>query len=229
MQFENSTLAKTQRQRVTFPSADGVVLSGVLHIPRDTPRILYVLVHPYTILGGSASIMLYLASKLCKAANSACLAIDLRGAGLSNGWATFTGSSETADVLAASAFIRAKFPDSENKVILVGYSAGACISGSAVNAANAAGYVGIAYPCGYIASVALGAHPKQLTSYPGPKLFISGDWDTFTSEQRLRSTFAALENSEIEILPGFGHFDIIAEDDKLCERIIAFTRKVCLS
>ncbi len=173
--------------------------------------------------------MLHLATKICIAENSACLAIDMRGAGLSKGWATFTGSSETSDVVAAAAFLRSKFPECVKKLFVVGYSAGACISGSAVSVIEAAGYVAIAYPCGFIASVALGAHHNKLKAYPGPKLFISGDWDTFTSERRLRSLFADSEKSEITILLGLGHFDIIAEDDKLTELITSFTRKVCRS
>ena len=213
-------------EKVGFTSSDGVCLSGVIYIPALPTDTSYLLVHPFTYLGGSCSVMTHLANKICRSANAVCFAIDLRGAGSSSGSSTLTGYIEADDVASACRYIRATYPEFSKKLFLVGYSAGACISGSAIPA-DAAGFIGIAYPCGYVASILLGGHPEALRMFRGPKLFISGSSDLFTSTSRLEFMFGNLDNCKFEILPGLGHFDIIQRTNTLANLIIAFSNRPC--
>ena len=177
-----------------------------------------MLVHPWTWLGGRGSILDQLAHELSNS-SMACLTFDLRGAGASEGSSSFSGTSEVEDVQAAVEFMKSRFPG--RRVFFIGYSAGACISGSAASLCDVHGYVGLAYPCGWISSIAFSAHPEKLKEFAGPKLLLSGDSDGFTSESQLRKKFGTHENIVIHILPGVGHFDILG-DEAVVKKILDF-------
>ena len=172
--------------------------------------------------------MLSLASRISRTCHAACLAFDMRGSGSSKGWPTLTGSSEVSDVISAAAFLRGEFPRLSDKLFILGYSAGACIGGSASPEVKPLGYIGIGYPCGVLASVAFSAHPARLLQFEGRKLFILGSSDFFTSESRLRLIFGSQNKTEIRILPNIGHFDIICSEKALCDSISAFIQTACL-
>ena len=198
------------------------ILSGSLFVRQDVDvSTVLIFVHPWTWLGGRGAILDELAQTLAEKGHFACLTFDLRGAGKSGGWSTFTGNSEVHDVKAAVDFMHTRFPN--KKTILVGYSAGACIGGSSASVCTIDGYVGIAYPCGLISSFAFWAHPKQLGKYEGPKLLIHGDNDGFTSSSQLLQRMGAITNLTVCMLPGAGHFDILGEPS-IVEKIMEFAR-----
>jgi alpha/beta superfamily hydrolase len=211
----------SSREQVTFGA--GHRLSGTLFSGSNVHTLL-VFVHPWTWLGGRGCIFDDLAHRLCvESGTFACLTFDLRGAGSSKGCSTFTGKAEVEDVESGVQFMKARYPD--RRMLLIGYSAGACISGSAAAACGVQGYIGLAYPCGWITSIAFSSHPDKLELFKGPKLLVSGDSDGFTSESQLRKRFEKNTNIQIEILAGVGHFDILGESG-IVKRIVEFCLNV---
>ena len=205
-----------------------MTLHGTLFRPSGEATQLFLLAHPYSLLGGSSYIMLSLASRLSQSCSAVCLAFDMRGSGSSQGRASVTGNSEIADVSAAAQWLRVNFFELSSKLFIIGYSAGACISGSAAASVNPLGYIGIAYPCGLLASVIFRCHPARLREFTGSKLFLLGTDDCFTSEYTLRSNFGDHKSSEFHIVDLAGHFDIIKLENELCAAISNFTHRVSL-
>ncbi|GMH33204.1 hypothetical protein BSKO_01038 [Bryopsis sp. KO-2023] len=205
-------------------SEDGVVLeakvfrsSGRRHDPH-LPAI--VIVHQYSVLGGSQDLMRGIAQRLA-AQGHVCVTFNMRGVGASTGAATITGESEVKDVIAACEWTKSS--TKREYLILVGSSAGAPIAGSAVDqVTGAVGYVGIGYTFGCLTSIIFGRHYRRILDSRKPKLFIMGSRDGFTSVRQLRQRVArAQEPCSLHIIEGPGHFALEGSDyDRLIAGLI---------
>lgn len=111
---------------VNIESSDGIKLSARLFKASSNgnegkSNLAVVLVHPYTVLGGSQGLLRGIAEGLAQRGFTA-LTFDMRGAGRSSGWASLTGSSEIQDVIGVCKWVVENLkPDG---IVLVGSSAG---------------------------------------------------------------------------------------------------------
>lgn len=149
---------------------------------------------------------------------------DMRGAGRSTGKASLTGSSEIVDVISVCQWISQNL--NTNRILLVGSSAGAPISGSAVDQVEEViGYVSLGYPFGWTASILFGKHHKAILQSPKPKLFVMGTKDGFTSVKQLENKLkSAAGRVETHLIEGTGHFQMEgpAYDAQMVELILHF-------
>ncbi|WKS78944.1 hypothetical protein CPCDC_7g2550 [Cryptosporidium sp. 43IA8] len=147
--------------------------------------IVFVLVHPYGIMGGSSSNMLGLALSLADKGYGSII-FDHRGIGKSTGYKSIFGNNEVYDVVSVCNDIKGK--NSDIKVVLIGSSAGAPIAGSAVDECeNVIGYIGIGYVFGFWPSLLFKQHYNNILRSKKHKLFIMGDSDGFTSIDVLKN------------------------------------------
>ncbi|OII74129.1 uncharacterized protein cubi_02931 [Cryptosporidium ubiquitum] len=189
MSHENSSLYPKQFSIFTN---DGVKLScrSFGNIPSKVPvigikNIVFVLVHPYGIMGGSSSNMLGLALSLADKGYGSII-FDHRGIGKSTGYKSIFGNSEVFDVISICNDIKGK--NNSIRVILIGSSAGAPIAGSAVDECeNVVGYIGIGYVFGFWPSLLFKQHFNNILRSKKHKLFIMGDSDGFTSIDVLKN------------------------------------------
>ncbi|KAJ1613665.1 hypothetical protein OIY81_875 [Cryptosporidium canis] len=229
MFYENSSLYPKQ---FSIYTDDGVKLScrSFGNISSKCPSsaiesIVFVLVHPYGIMGGSSSNMLGLA--LCLADKGyGCIIFDHRGTGKSTGNKSIFGNNEVIDVTSICKDIKSK--NDRINVILVGSSAGAPIAGSAVDECeNVIGYVGIGYVFGFWPSLLFRQHYNNILKSKKHKLFVMGGSDGFTSVEALRDKMqSCCDPKQVEILPNIGHFELESPvyDDTLSEIIDRFVR-----
>lgn len=112
-------------------TTDGVKLNTRVFKPKgeeqegeaknDSNSLVFVLVHPYSILGGCQGLLKGMASGLaCKGFKA--VTFDMRGVGRSTGKASLTGFAEVKDVIAVCKWICHNL--STNRILLVGSSAG---------------------------------------------------------------------------------------------------------
>ncbi|CAI5487441.1 unnamed protein product [Closterium sp. Naga37s-1] len=165
---------------------------------------------------------------------------DLRGAGRSTGHASFTGEPEVADVMAVCRWAGEEYAQ---RILLLGSSAGASIAGSALPQpaggpvrAPIAGsalphcpqvdlYVGVGYTFGFFSSLLFGSHFSTVLAWPGPKLFIMGAKDEFTSTKQLEARAGkAVGVAKVSIVEGVGHFGLEgpAYDEEVAKRVGEF-------
>lgn len=119
-----SLAAQSRTERVTFRSADGVVLAGTFYLPAERPAPAVVLVHMFT---RSRRDWEPVAARLA-GEGTAALTFDLRGHGESAPAPTEEGAAPTAmvqDVTAALAFLRGRAEVRHDRVGLAGASLGA--------------------------------------------------------------------------------------------------------
>uniref|UniRef100_A0A1J3EDL1 Xaa-Pro dipeptidyl-peptidase-like domain-containing protein n=1 Tax=Noccaea caerulescens TaxID=107243 RepID=A0A1J3EDL1_NOCCA len=191
-------------------SEEGVSLHTKIFKPRDADdgnRLVIVLVHPFSLLGGCQALLRGIASELaCKGYTA--VTFDTRGAGKSTGRATLTGFSEVKDVIAVCRWLSQNL--GADRILLVGSSAGAPIAGSAVDQIEqVVGYVSLGYPFGLMASVLFGRHHKAILSSPKPKLFVMGTQDGFTSVSQLKKKLkSAAGRTETHLIEGVSHFQM---------------------
>lgn len=146
--------------------------------------IVFVLVHPYGVMGGSSSNMLGLALSLADKGFGSII-FDHRGIGKSTGYKSIFGNSEVIDVISICKDIKSK--NSGINVVLIGSSAGAPIAGSAVDECeNVIAYIGIGYVFGFWPSLLFRQHYNKILRSKKHKLFIMGDSDGFTSVEVLK-------------------------------------------
>jgi hypothetical protein len=170
------------------------------------PRTLLILAHPYSKLGGCASLLRRLAADIVsnkrfddwygKGTEEVLVGLfDGRGAGRSTGSSTVFGNTEVGDYVQVGNHLMSSY--SPSNLFVCGSSAGAVIGGSALSAIATAhpsvvrGYVSIAYPFGWFSSILFSSHYKRVLSTTGasaaiPKLFLLGSDDGFTSPSQLR-------------------------------------------
>ncbi|XP_010265889.1 PREDICTED: uncharacterized protein LOC104603528 [Nelumbo nucifera] len=190
-------------------TSDGIKLHTRVFKPSDEVKdsLVVVLVHPYSVLGGCQGLLKGIASGLAERGYRA-VTFDMRGAGKSSGRASLTGFSEIRDVVAVCKWVTENL--STDRILLVGSSAGAPISGSAVDLVEqVVGYVSLGYPFGLTASILFGRHHKAILQSPKPKLFVMGTRDGFTSvkqfENKLKSASGRVKTHLIE---GVSHFQM---------------------
>lgn len=202
-----------RRESVTVESSDGVRLS-VEVFPGVPPTgqvsslgPAVVLVHQYSLLGGSQALMRGLALEL-NAHHFSCITFDMRGVGKSTGRATLTGHKETEDVAAVCRWAAQRYG---GRLLLLGSSAGAPLAGSALDAVpEVDAFVAIGYTFGRWAAVLFGRHFSAVLASRKPKLFIMGTADGFTSVAQLRGRLRAATGgaSEEHLVEGRGHFEL---------------------
>ncbi|KFH10736.1 esterase/lipase/thioesterase domain-containing protein [Toxoplasma gondii MAS] len=185
-----------------------------------------VFVHQYSLMGGRRFLVDGKA-RILASRGIPCITFDLRGAGTSGGRATLTGSSEVKDTVAVCEW--AKNNLDARTIFLIGTSAGAAISGSAVPLVpEVKGWVGIGYTFGFFASLLFSRHFQSILESPKPKLFIHGGGDGFTSTSTFEHFFTkAAEPKEKLIVEDVGHFDLEGPDydPLLCDVIFQFIEK----
>ncbi|KAI3910566.1 hypothetical protein MKW98_027848 [Papaver atlanticum] len=199
----------TTCETFTVDSNDGVKLQTRVFKPREgeMENLVIVLVHPYSVLGGCQGLLRGIAIGLAEKAYRA-VTFDMRGAGRSTGRASLTGFSEIHDVIAVCKWVSQNL--SADRILLVGSSAGAPISGSAVDQIEeVVGYVSLGYPFGLTASILFGRHHKAILKSPKPKLFVMGTKDGFTSVKQLENKLkSATGRVETHLIEGAGHFQM---------------------
>ncbi|MCL7041878.1 hypothetical protein MKW94_017778 [Papaver nudicaule] len=199
----------TTCETFTVDSNDGVKLQTRVFKPREgeMENLVIVLVHPYSVLGGCQGLLRGIAIGLAERAYRA-VTFDMRGAGRSTGRPSLTGFSEIQDVIAVCKWVSQNL--SADRILLVGSSAGAPISGSAVDQIEqVVGYVSLGYPFGLTASILFGRHHKAILKSPKPKLFVMGTKDGFTSVKQLENKLkSATGRAETHLIEGAGHFQM---------------------
>ncbi|CAI5500576.1 unnamed protein product [Closterium sp. Naga37s-1] len=184
--------------------------------------LLAVIVHPYSRMGGSQFVTQGLAEYLCLRGFNV-VTFDLRGAGKSTGHASFTGEPEVADVMAVCRWASEKYGQ---RILLVGSSAGAPIAGSALpHCPQVDLYVGVGYTFGFFSSLVFGSHYANVLTWPGPKLFIMGAKDGFTSTKTLETKAGkAVGVAKVSIVEDVGHFGLEgpAYDEEVAKRVVEF-------
>ena len=148
-----------------------------------------------------------LAKSVSSSCRGVCLNINLRGVGKSGGISTITLVEEIEDVKSSVVFLRQQFPNLSNNLYLIGYSAGACVCGSASDLCQPRGTICIGYPCSNLSKIIFKTHLESLSKSNNPFLFISGARDFFYSSHILEKYIN--RESVIQIIDGAGHFDIL--------------------
>ena len=108
----------------TIEASDGVKLDARIFKPNagdGEGDLVFVLVHPYSILGGCQGLMKGMARGLANRGFTA-VTFDMRGAGRSTGRPSITGFSEVNDVVSVCQWATRNL--NANRILLVGSSAG---------------------------------------------------------------------------------------------------------
>ncbi|XP_057954231.1 uncharacterized protein LOC131148513 [Malania oleifera] len=210
----------------TVETSDGAKLHTRIFRAKEEEikdNLVIVLVHPYSILGGCQGLLRGIAVGFAEKGYKA-VTFDMRGAGRSSGKPSLTGFSEINDVVAVCGWVCENL--STDRILLVGSSAGAPISGSAVDQIEqVVGYVSLGYPFGLIASILFGRHHKAILKSPKPKLFVMGTRDGFTSVKQLKNKLSsAAGRVETHLIEGTGHFQMEgpAYDSQMVNLILEF-------
>ncbi|XP_076905221.1 uncharacterized protein LOC143560913 [Bidens hawaiensis] len=203
------------RESATVESGNGIHLDVRIYKPSDeqtdsttdNQNIAVVLVHPYSVLGGSQFLTKGIARNLALQGFPA-VTFNMRGVGKSTGRPSITGFAEVADVIAVCKWTVKNL--STNRILLVGSSAGAPIAGSAVDQVDeVVGYVSVAYPFGWMASILFRGHHKAILQSPKPKLFVMGTKDGFTSVRQLKNKLkSAAGRTEMHLIDSASHFEL---------------------
>eukprot|EP01025_Chloroclados_australasicus_P040379 TRINITY_DN4215_c0_g1_i1.p1 TRINITY_DN4215_c0_g1~~TRINITY_DN4215_c0_g1_i1.p1 ORF type:complete len:213 (-),score=16.15 TRINITY_DN4215_c0_g1_i1:411-992(-) len=178
----------------------------------------------YSKMGGCAALLRGLAYYLVSEGLRV-VSFDMRGVGKSSGHHTWTGCAEVKDVEAVCKWVHST---TKSDVLLVGNSAGAPISGSAIEGLPfVCGYVGIGYLFGWWSSWLFGEHIPVIKRANVPKLFIMGDRDGFTSAKQLHEHAAACKgHTTVHLVEGVGHFELESSDhdESLARTIVSWFR-----
>ncbi|KAJ9545838.1 hypothetical protein OSB04_025545 [Centaurea solstitialis] len=224
----------TTRESATVESGNGINLDVRIYKPKpeegnndstasDDHKIVVVLVHPYSVLGGCQGLMKGIARNLADQGIAA-VTFDMRGVGKSTGRASITGFSEVSDVVAVCKWSSQNL--CSKRILLVGSSAGAPIAGSAVDEVDEViGYVSLGYPFGWTASILFGRHHKAILQSPKPKLFVMGTRDGFTSVKQLANKIkSAAGRAETHLIEGVSHFQMEGPtyDAEMANLIVTF-------
>jgi uncharacterized protein len=183
--------------RITFPCGD-LKLEGLLTLPEGEAPGAAVVCHPHPMYGGSMynNVVEAVLDALWRR-QFATLRFNFRGVGDSEGEYD-GGEGELDDVREAVAFLAGKA--GVKSVVLAGYSFGASVSlGAGLTDPAVDRLVLVALP------VAVMTGPSNSTSKP--VLLVSGDRDTYSPLEPLRTLAGKLGNSaRLEILAGADHF-----------------------
>ncbi|MBI2913653.1 MAG: dienelactone hydrolase family protein [Chloroflexi bacterium] len=188
---------------VSFTTADGLTLEGVLHRPSGSPSPGIVVCHPHPLYGGDMHNNVV--NALCRAAVAggiAALRFNFRGVGASQG-SFGDGIGERADAEAALQHLRGRPEIDASRSGLVGYSFGAAV------ALLAAGHDLCAVVAVSTPTIARGLSDIDVRC---PALLVVGDRDEVAPPSRLSALAAAIPGAELAVVPGADHFWWGSED-----------------
>jgi alpha/beta superfamily hydrolase len=172
-------------------------LEAKLELPEGEPDATALICHPHPLHGGTMdNKVVYMLSRSFLALGAAVLRINFRGVGASAG-SYADGAGELEDALAASAWLRERWPDLPQ--YLGGFSFGAAVVLHAAISVRPAGLVTVALPVARI---------EPDTALPAvPWLLIHGDGDELVA---LDSLIDWLNDQgpgpELEVVSGADHF-----------------------
>ncbi|PIM98128.1 hypothetical protein CDL12_29394 [Handroanthus impetiginosus] len=204
----------SSRETCTIESNGGITLDARIYKPaapgvseHPNGKLVVVLVHPYSVLGGCQGLMKGIARGLADRGLTA-VTFDMRDVGKSTGRASLTGFAEVDDVVSVCKWACQNLP--AHRIVLVGSSAGAAIAGSAVDRVEEViAYVSLGYPFGLTASILFGRHHKAILQSSKPKLFVMGTRDGFTSVKQLENKLkAAAGRNQTHLIEGVSHFQM---------------------
>ncbi len=188
------------QDKITFAGAAGQ-LEGVLHLPdvghesgrSGAPRFIAVVAHPLPVMGGTMDnkVVTTLANALVES-GCATLRFNFRGVGESDGNYD-GGDGEMLDTIAATNFMRAKFPGLP--LIGAGFSFGGYVQARAARELQPHRLVLVAPAVGRFA----------MPEVPANTLLIHGDQDDVVSLHELLQ-WASPQRLPIVVLAGAGHF-----------------------
>lgn len=214
-------MTPVNERAVRIPVADGLTLSGALHLPAS-PRGALLVCHPHPAFGGTMESHVVVA--ICQAAADAGLAtlrFDFRGVGGSDGEAS-GGEKEPADVLAALAWLE---QETGLPPHLAGYSFGAAMAlAAATLGGNARSICCVGFPSSLSALTAERMDALNQVMQGGtPIHFIGGDSDSFCDMEWLRKNLAG-PNVTHHTLPGEDHYFRDGAEDVAAHVITFVTR-----
>lgn len=191
-----------------------IALEGRLRLyNRDTvtqPDMGLVVLHPYSLLGGSmndAIVTEVIRQGQAVKYFGAVLCYNMRGVGASQGSKAsvrnlFGGGQEDAwDVHHVIDWLVGRMqeshPGAEKHIALVGYSFGAALAAQAIEHVRVSVYAGISVPIGTLASSLLRTktYCNSLFSTNKRKLILVGDQDQYTSIQQLERMLVSSDHS----------------------------------
>ncbi|ONK68664.1 uncharacterized protein A4U43_C05F14610 [Asparagus officinalis] len=248
-------------ESTTVETSDGVKLHVLLFNPQSDvddpkPNTVIVMVHPFTLLGGSQGLLRGTAMGLAERGFKA-VTFDTRGAGRSSGRASLTGFSEVQDVIAVCKWVKENLNPAG--VVLVGSSAvnvfgkysfqhtgsNICVQIfvlrtrpqweerlvrlQLIKLDDVVGYVSLGYPFGLTASILFGRHHEAILKSTKPKLFVMGTKDVFTSVKQFKNKLkSASGRVETHLLEGTTHFQMEgpAYDAKMADLITTFVQSL---
>ena len=192
------------QDKIIFAGAAGQ-LEGVLHLPdaghepgrSDAPRFIAVVAHPLSTMGGTMDnkVVTTLANALVKS-GCATLRFNFRGVGKSDGNYD-GGDGEMLDTIAATSFMRAKFPGLP--LIGAGFSFGGYVQARAARELQPHRLVLVAPAVGRFAP------STTMPEVPANTLLIHGDQDDVVSLHDLLQ-WASPQRLPIVVLAGAGHY-----------------------
>jgi len=187
-------------QNVTLRSGD-LTLEGLLAIPAaSAPTGAAVVCHPHPLYGGSMhNNVVEAVLDAMWSLGCATLRFNFRGVGASEGEYD-EGRGETADALAAVAFLASHTGAPPHGVTLAGYSFGAMVAMRAgLDASNVARVAAVALPVA-MADFSPAAASKLV-------LLVCGDRDSYSSADKVRALATRLgERASVRIVAGADHF-----------------------
>lgn len=202
--------------RVAFFSGT-LELEGVLHIPEGQgPFPGVVVCHPHPLYGGNMHNNVVRA--VCRGLEQkaiVCLRFNFRGVRRSQG-SFAQGIGEREDALAAVSYLESRPEIDKSRIGLAGYSFGARVAMAAAPEDPRVTAVAFIAP----PTSSLGA--SLLNAYKNPKLFLSGDLDSFVAHEELSSFARSLPQPSIcRIFSGADHF-FVGREEELVESIASF-------
>jgi alpha/beta superfamily hydrolase len=206
-------------EALSLTSSDGLELEAVLD-STGSPGSVLLLCHPHPRMGGTmnAPLLVALRDELI-ARHWAVLRFNFRGIGRSQG-ESGTGDGEAADVHAAAAFIRTRFPDMP--MALGGWSFGAAV---AVRMACAeerlVACFAIAPPVAAKPDVTVGLPPPDECNIACPLLVVVGANDDQVSPAECRAWTEQVHRARYIEMSGANHF-FWAKYDALTSAVIGF-------
>ncbi|GAB5360104.1 hypothetical protein AAMO2058_000598600 [Amorphochlora amoebiformis] len=210
--MRNFAAAKTlRRATLKIKVTSKVELEGFLY-PGHTNKPFVILVHQWSILGGSLHNMAEMARKLREMGYNT-VVFNMRGVGRSTGSPTVCGCTEPRDVEAVVREIISK--NSAREIYILGSSAGAPISGSVINNfPQIKGYIGIGYLFGWATAIFFCGHYPPVLWSSKRRLFINGSCDMFTSPCEFLCCFWPVMWGPrcVHTIPGVGHFEMEGPD-----------------
>ncbi|KAK6126870.1 hypothetical protein DH2020_039393 [Rehmannia glutinosa] len=222
-------MSSSSRETCKIETNGGITLDARIYKPaageseHPAGKLVVVLVHPYSVLGGFQGLMKGIARRLADRGFTS-VTFDMRGVGKSTGRASLTGFAEVDDVVSVCNWASENL--SARRIVLVGSSAGAPIAGSAVDKIEAVvGYVSLGYPFGLTASILFGRHHKAILQSPKPKLFVMGTRDGFTSVKQLENKLkTAAGRNQTHLIEGVSHFQMEGPDydEQMANLIVEF-------